>query len=126
MQYFNLGEILSHLPKMPPRVQVPILETKQILAMLKASYWYCLGYYINWIVMSTNLAHNSVTSSNNSTNKMMSNINMLYSLMEHMIFCKEDGTLNVTKDGSNVQVFTKLAEQSLHPNNFLVSLCRHL
>ena len=47
--------------------------------------------------MSTNFAHNHITTSNNIKNKMIPNINVFCSLMKHLRFCKEDDTLIVTK-----------------------------
>lgn len=43
--------------------------------------------------------------------------------MEHLIFYKEDDVLTITKDDSNLHVFTKLVKQSLQPNIFLTRLC---
>lgn len=43
--------------------------------------------------------------------------------MENLIFCEEDDALTVTKDGSNLKVFTNIAKQSLQPNSFLTNIC---
>ena len=63
--------------------------------------------------MSTNFAHNNITTSNNITNKMIPNINVFCPPMKHLIFCKEDDTLTVTKYCIDLKVFIKFTKESL-------------
>ncbi|KAG8499069.1 hypothetical protein CXB51_005479 [Gossypium anomalum] len=79
------------------------------------------------IFMSTNFAHNNITTSNNITNNMIPNINVFCSLMKHLIFYKEDSTLTVTKYCTDLKVFIEFTKESLQPNNFFTSISnRHV
>ena len=95
--------------------------------MLKLGYRKWLSHHICRIFMSTNFAHNNITTSNNITNKMIPNINVFCSLMKHLIFCKEDGTLTIKKYCADLKVFIEFTKESLQPNSFFTSLSnRHV
>ena len=63
--------------------------------------------------MSTNLAYLQLTLCNNITHIMVFDINVLCSLMEHLILSKVDRTLTVTKQVNTSIISTKLASASL-------------
>src|SRR3954471_16007382 len=52
---------------------------------------------------------------------MVLDINVLSSLMEHLIFCKVYGTLTVTKQSNARIISTKLSKQTFQPNRFFAS-----
>src|SRR3954471_11270430 len=52
---------------------------------------------------------------------MVLDINVLSSLMEHLIFCKVYGTLTVTKQSNAIIISIKLSKQTFQPNRFFAS-----
>ena len=54
--------------------------------------------------MSANLTNNKVFTSNDLTNKVVMNINVVFPLMEHLIFCEKNGTLAIIKDYGGLQI----------------------
>src|SRR6266508_2210744 len=70
--------------------------------------------------MSTDLAYFNITLSNNISNIVMPHINMLCPFMKHLIFCKTDSTLAITKYSSARCNFAKLSIQT--PLNQIASL----
>lgn len=62
--------------------------------------------------MSTYLANFNITFSNDTSNVMLSDVNMLRSFIKHLILCKANTILTVTKYYSARRTSTKLSLQA--------------